>query len=95
MGLSSKQPFLLTIHRAQRWCQSTSRNLGRLLLLFLLMQQRWITAGIVCTASPVRNARHARDVKVKVARIAKHARNARAASAAIATAVTIVAALKR
>lgn len=95
MGLSSKLLFLLTMPKGRRWCQSTSRNLGRLLLLFLLMQQRWITAGIACTASPVRNARHARNAKVKVARIAKPANSARAASAAIATAVTIVAALKR
>ena len=95
MALSSKQPFLLTIHRAQRWCQSTSRNLGLLSHLFLLMQQRWITAGIACTASPVRNAKHARAVKVRAVRIAKHARSAKAASAAIATVVTIVVALKR
>lgn len=95
MVLSSKQPFLLTMHRAQRWCQSTSRNLGQLSLLFLLMQQRWITAGIACIASPVRNARHARAARVRVARIAKHARSAKAANAAIVTAVTIAAALKR
>lgn len=95
MGLSSKLLFLLTMPKGRRWCQSTSRNLGQLSLLFLPMQQRWITAGIACIASPVRNARRARAAKVRTAKIAKHARSARAASAAIATAVTIVAALKR
>lgn len=95
MGLSSKQPFLLTIHRAQRWCQSTSRNLGLLSHLFRPMRSKWTIAGIACIASLVRSARRARAAKVRAVRIAEHARSAKAASAAIATVVTMVVALKR
>lgn len=83
MGLSSKQPFLLTMLRARRLCQSISRSLGPPSLLFLPMQQRWITVGIACIVSLVRNVRHARDARARAARIAKHARSAKAAKEAI------------
>ncbi len=87
MGLSSKQPFLLTMLRARRLCQSISRSLGPPSLLFLPMQQRWITVGIACIASLARSARLAKAARARAARIAKHARSARAAKEATVTAV--------
>ncbi len=70
MGLSSKQPFLLTMLRARRLCQSISRSLGPPSLLFLPMQQRWITVGIACIASLARSARLAKAARARAARIA-------------------------